>query len=148
MRRVDQRPRGGERVVAARADAHQAALGLQHVAGAGENQGGLAIGDDHHGLQPAQVTIRAPILGQLDAGPRQLGRILLELALQPLEQREGVGRGAGEAADHVALADRAHFTGVGLDDGGAQRHLAVAGDHHPAALAHREDGGAVPDALG
>ena len=33
--------------------------------------------------------------------------ILLELRLEPLEQREGVGGGAGEAGDHLALAERA-----------------------------------------
>src|SRR5439155_26485997 len=58
---------------------------------------------------------------------------------------EGVGGGAGKAADHVALAELADLFGVGLDDGLADRDLAVAADHHPAALADRQNGGAVPD---
>src|SRR5262249_53155729 len=78
----------------------------------------------------------------------ELGRILLKLALQPLKQRKGVGRGSGEATDHVALADRAHLAGVGLDYGGAKAHLAVAGDDDAAPLAHGEDGCAAPDGLG
>ena len=54
--------------------------------------------------------------------------ILLELGLQPLEQREGVGGRAGEAADDVALAEPAHLAGVALDDGLAEADLAVAAD--------------------
>ena len=74
----------------------------------------------------------------------QLAGILLELGFQPLEQREGVGGGAGKAADHVAFAEPAHFLGVGLDDGLADRDLAVAADDDRAALADGQNGGAVP----
>ena len=70
--------------------------------------------------------------------------MLLQLGLQPLEQGEGIGGGAGEAGDDVALAQPAHLAGVGFDDGVAEAHLAVAGDHDLAPLADREDGGAVP----
>ena len=44
--------RGGERVIAARADAHDSGFGFEHVAGAGEHQRDLLVGDDHHCLQP------------------------------------------------------------------------------------------------
>ena len=74
----------------------------------------------------------------------QLAGILLELGFEPLEQREGVGGRAGEAGDHVALAEPAHLLGVVLDDGLADRHLAVAGDHDLAALADGQDRRAVP----
>ena len=74
-------------------------------------------------------------LRKLDRGARELAGILLELGFQPLEQGEGVGGGAGKAADHVALAEAAHLLGVGLDDGLADRDLAVAADHDAAALA-------------
>ena len=77
-------------------------------------------------------------------GAGELARILLELGFEPLEQREGVGGGAGKAADHVALAEPAHLLGVGLDDGLADRDLAVAADHDAAALADGQDGRAVP----
>ncbi len=75
---------------------------------------------------------------------RDRAGILLELGLEPLEQGEGVGGGAGEAADHVALAEAAHLAGIGLDDGLADRDLTVAADDHAAALADGQDGGAVP----
>ena len=71
-------------------------LGLQHVAGARQDQGDVLVGDDHHRFQPAQIAVGAPILGEFDAGAVKLPGILFELGLQPLEQREGVGGGAGE----------------------------------------------------
>ena len=141
---VDQRAGGGQRVVAAGADGHHAAFGLQHVAGAGQDQADLLVGDQHHRLEPAQIAVGAPVLGELDAGAHELAGILLELGLQPLEQGEGVGRRAGEAGDHLALAEPAHLAGVALHDGLAEADLAVAADHHAPALADHEDGGGVP----
>ena len=121
---------------------------LQHVASAGEHQRDLLVGDDHHGLEPAQIAVGAPVLGEFDRGAQQLAGILLELGFEPLEQGEGVGGGAGEAADHVAralaFAELAHFFGIGFDDGLPDRDLAVAADHHRAALADGQNGGAVP----
>ena len=124
-----------------------AVLRLQHVAGAGEHQRHLGVGDDHHGFQPAQIAVGAPVLGELDRGAGELAGILLELGFQPLEQGKRVGGGAGEAADHVALAQAAHLLGIGLDDGLADGDLAVAADHHRTALADGEDGGAVPSGI-
>ena len=143
---VDQRAGSGERIIAAGADARDAGFRLQHVAGAGKDQRHVLVGDDHHRFQPAQIAVGAPVLGQLDRGAHQLAGILLELGLQPLEQGESVGGGAGEAADHVALAQPAHLAGIGLDDGLADRDLAVAADRDHAALADGQDGGAVPEA--
>ena len=100
---------------------------LQHVAGAGQDQRDLLVGDQHHRLQPAQIAVGAPVLGELDAGAHELAGILLELGLQPFEQGEGVGGGAGEAGDHLALAEPAHLLGVALHDGLAEADLAVAG---------------------
>ena len=147
-RPVDQGARGGERIVAAGADAHHAGLGLEHVAGAGEHQRHLRVGDDHHGFEPAQIAVGAPVLGELDRGAGELAGILLELGFQPLEQGEGVGGGAGKAADHVALAEAPHLPGIGLDDGLADRDLPVAADDDAAALADGQDGGAVPETSG
>src|SRR5262249_21882075 len=86
----------------------------------------------------------APVLGELDRGAHELARILLELGLEPLEQREGVGGRAREPADHVALGEPPHLARIGLDDGLADRDLPVAADRHGAALADRQDRGAVP----
>ena len=119
-------------------------FGLENVAVAGQDEADFPISDEHHGFQPAQIAVGAPILGQLHAGAQQLAGILVEFGLKPLEQREGVGGRAGEAADHVALGEAAHLAGIAFDDGLADRDLAVAADHRLSALADHDDGGRVP----
>ena len=113
-----------------------------------KNQALVGVGHQHHGLQPPQIAVGAPILGQLDASPLELIGKALELRFQALEQGEGVGGRSGEAGDDVAAADAAHFPGAGLDDGLAEAHLAVAGDHNLAALADGQDRRAVPSVWG
>ena len=88
---VEQRAGRGERVIAARADAHDRVVGLEHVARAGQHQALVGVGHDHHGFEPAQIAVGAPVLGELDAGALELIGEALELGLQPLEQGEGVG---------------------------------------------------------
>src|SRR5262249_49407633 len=94
--------------------------------------------------EPSQITIGAPVLGELDRRAGQLPRILLELCLEPLEQRESVRGGARKAADDVALAQTAHLLGIGLDDGLADADLAVAADGDDPAFADGQDRGRVP----
>ena len=84
-----------------------AVVGLEHVAGAGQHQRVRLVGDDHHRLEPAQIAVGAPVLGELDGGAHQLVGILLELGFEPLEQGEGIGGGAGEAGDHLAAGEPA-----------------------------------------
>jgi len=50
--------------------------------------------------------------------------------------------------DNSALAEPANFLGIGFDHGLADRDLAVAADYHLAALADRQNRGAVPDRQG
>ena len=105
----------------------------------------LGVGDDHQRLEVAQIFVGAPVLGELDRGAQQLAVILLELAFEPLEQGEGVGGRAGEAADDLALfADAADLLRVGLHHRIAHRHLAVAGNDGLAALLDAEDRRSVP----
>ena len=63
----------------------------------------LAVGHDQQRLQPAQHAVGAPVLGQLDRGAREVAAVLLQLGLEALEQRERVGRRAGEARQHPAV---------------------------------------------
>ncbi len=104
----------------------------------------VLVGDRHHRLEPAQIAVGAPILGEFDAGAGQLPGILFELGFEPLEEGERVGGGAGKPGDDVAAGEAAHLAGIRLDDGVAHRHLAVAGDDDLAALAQRQDRRAVP----
>ena len=92
----------------------------------------------------AQIAVAAPVLGEFDRGAHQLVGILLELLFEPLEQGEGVGGGAGEAADHLVADEAPDLAGIVLHHRVADRNLAVAGDHHLVALADRDDGRAVP----
>ena len=73
-------------------------LGLDHVAVAGDHEQALRVADQQQRLEAAQVAVGAPVLGQLDGGAGEVAE-LLELALEALEQREGIGRAAGEAGE-------------------------------------------------
>ena len=48
-------------------------------------------------------------LVELDRGAQQMALVLLELGLEALEQREGVGGGAGEAGQHAVVVELAHL---------------------------------------
>ena len=85
-----------------------------------------SVGHRQHRLQPAQHAVGAPVLGEFDGGAHQVALVLLELGLEALEQREGVGGGAGKAGQHLVAVELAHLARAGLDDDVAQRHLAVA----------------------
>jgi hypothetical protein len=100
------RARGRERIIAARADrGDHAALGLQHVAIAGDDQRQVLVGDDQHRLQIAEIFVGAPVLGELDRGAQQLAVMALELGFQPLEQSESVKASAVAPAN---LTRRSH----------------------------------------
>jgi hypothetical protein len=70
--------------------------------------------------------------------------VFFQLGFEQFEQGEGIGRGTGETGQHMAvLAEPAHLARVGLHHRVAQGDLAVAGDHHLAVAAHRDDGGGM-----
>ena len=61
------------------------------------------IRDEEARLEAAQVLVGAPSLRELDARPRELAGMLVELPLEALEEGEGVGGRAREADDGVVL---------------------------------------------
>ena len=103
----------------------------------------LAVGHGEHRLEAAQDAVGAPVLGQLDGGARQVALVLLELGLEALEQREGIGRRAGEAGQHLVVVEPAHLARRRLDDDVAERDLAVAAERDDVAAAHADDRRAV-----
>ena len=117
-------------------------LGLDDIAIAGDHVQAVRIAHQQQRLEAAQVAVGAPVLGQLDGGAREVAEFL-QLALEALEQREGVGRAAGEAGQHLAVVQPAHLAGIALHHGVAQGDLAVAAEGEDAVAAHRKDGGAV-----
>ena len=103
----------------------------------------LGIGHDHGGLQAAQGAVGAPLLGELDGGPRQGAPEGLELALETFQKREPVGRRSSEARQHRAVRQPPHLAGSVLDHRGPQRDLPVAAHRQSPVPAHSQDGGTV-----
>ena len=95
----------------------------------------------------AQHAVGAPFLGQLHHGAGQVAVVLLQLGFEAGEQSEGVGRGAGESGDDLAVIQAAQLLGGGFEDFRAERHLPVAGHHHFAVAADAEDGGGADSSL-
>ncbi len=127
LRGVQVRPRRGVGEAAARADGDDALVRLDHVAGAGDEERGLAVRHQQERLQAPQDPVGAPVLGQLHRGAGDVPAVFLHLALEALEQREGVRRGAGKADEDLAVVDLADLARVGLHHGVAHGDLAVAG---------------------
>src|SRR4030095_541746 len=138
---LQQRLRGALRERPARADRDHALLGLQHVAHAGDDERMLAVGHRKHGLEPAQDAIGAPVLGKLHRRAHEVALVLVELGLEALEQREGVGGAAGEAGEDALLVEAAHLLRAALDHHIAERHLAVAAERDLAVAARRKGSG-------
>ena len=101
----------------------------------------LRVGHQQQRFQMAQHAVGAPFLGQLDHGARQIAVELLELGFEAREQREGVGRGAGESGQNLVVVKAAQLFGGGFQHFLAERDLAVAGHHDFSVPAHAKDGG-------
>ena len=52
--------------------------------------------------------------------------MLFQLPFAALEQGKGVGRGAGESGNHLAVIETAHLLGIAFHHGVAEEYLAVA----------------------
>ncbi len=98
----------------------------------------LGVADDQQRFEPAQRAVLPPVLGQLDRGAREILE-LGELAFELLEQRDAVGRRAGEAGQDLAAGDLAHLARAVLDDRLVERHLTVAGNRELAVAPHGQN---------
>src|SRR5690606_34276543 len=126
LRVREQRAGGRQRIAAARADGDDAVLRLDHVAGAADDQRRFPVGHRQQRLELAEAAFGAPVLGHLDRGALQLA-VLLELGLEQLEQGERIGRGPGEARQHLpVLAQPTHLARIGLHHRVPDGDLAVA----------------------
>ena len=94
----------GERT--AGTDGHQVVVGLDDVAVAGDHEQVFGVAHEQQRFQAPQVAIAAPVLGELDGRAREIAE-LVELAFEAFEQCKGIGGAAGEAAEHLAVAERA-----------------------------------------
>lgn len=116
-------------------------VGLHEIAIPGDEEALLLIGNDHLGLELAQDTIGAPVLGKLDDCSLQIALELIEFGLESAVECQTVSRAAGESDQNLALAGSLHLVGTGLDDGVVEGHLAVARHARFAVAADHKDGG-------
>src|SRR5450756_2321860 len=86
---------------AAGPDGEDAFVRCDDIPRAGQEQGGLLVGHDEEGLELAQRLLRAPVGRELDGRSLELAVKLLELALEPREQRHGVRCRAREAREDL-----------------------------------------------
>ena len=84
--------------------------GSMHLARPRHDERRVGVGDGQERLQPAQDPVAPPLLGQLDRRPRAgCRRCCSRRRLEPLEEREGVGGGAGEAGEDAVVVDAANL---------------------------------------
>src|SRR5690606_15117390 len=124
-----------EREGAAAADGDDLVVRLDDVAVAADEEDVAAVRDGEQGLEAPQVAVGTPVLGQLDAGAREVGRVALELLLELVEQGQAVRDGAGEAGQDAAVPELADLLGAALHDGVAHGDLAVAAERDTVAVA-------------
>ena len=74
--------------------------------------------------------------------------ILIQLAFETAEQREGIGGRARESCQNLFLIKPANLLGAVFDNRLAERHLAVSGHDDAAIAADAEDGGGADSGRG
>ena len=102
-----QRLRRGQRVRAARSNRDDPVVGLDQIAGAGQQERQPRVHDDQHRLEPAQHAVGAPVLGELDGRALEIAAVLLELRFESREQRERVGGRAGKSGENAVVVQPA-----------------------------------------
>ncbi len=93
---------------------------------------------DQQRLQVAQRAILAPFLGQLHGGLLQVPGKFLQLPLEPLEQRNGVGRGSGKNRQLLVVIQAPRFSRGMLHHVIAHSHLTIGNQHHFVVFAHAQ----------
>src|SRR5262249_12423372 len=101
------------------------------------------IGDDKKSFEMAESAILAPLFGELNGGLLQIAGMLLELAFEALEQRDGVGSGARKADDDFVIVQAPRFASGVLHDVVAHGDLAIGHEDNFGVLAHTQDRSAV-----
>jgi hypothetical protein len=107
---------------------------------AADHQRGLGVGHHQQGLEIAQHLAGPPFLGEFHGGAGELPGMLLQLALEELEQGKGIGGAAGEAGQHPVVVEAPNLAGIALHDGVAQRDLTVTADDDLVVTTHGQDG--------
>ena len=101
-------------------------FGFDHVAVAGDDQGGVFVSDREHGFEAAQGAVGAPFLGEFDSGAYQVTLMLFKLAFEAFEEGKGVSGGTGKTGNDLAVVQATNFFRVAFHHGIAKGNLAVA----------------------
>src|SRR5437016_6098681 len=88
---------------AATANGSNAAVGLDDVALAAEQECLFLVRDQQQGFEVAQKFVGAPVFCQLDRAPSQVAVILLQLRFEAAEKGESVGRRASKSSQDLVL---------------------------------------------
>jgi hypothetical protein len=122
---------------------HDPVVRLDQVAGAREEEEGLAVCHDHHRFETPERAIGPPVARELDGRAFEVAAVLFELRFESRKKGERVGGGAGEPCENAIVVEAPDLACAGLHHGLAKGHLAVAGEHGMVRRADRENRRAV-----
>src|SRR5690242_1717565 len=125
---------------AAAADGGDAAVRLDNVSLAAEQEGLVLVADQQQSFQVPQVLVGAPILGQFHGGAANVAVVLLQLGFKAAEEGKGVGSRAGKAGQNLVAIEAANLAGSMFDYAFAQCNLTVSCHHHVPIPAHTQNG--------
>src|SRR6476619_1563581 len=91
----------------------------------------------------AKRFVGAPFLAEFDRRAFKISMVLLELAFETREQRNGVGSRTSKPGEDAVVVQPADFFRAAFHDGFAQRYLAVTGERNPSFFANEQHGGAA-----
>src|SRR5690606_14262509 len=109
-------------------------VGLDHVPVPADQKEMRPVRDRKERFQAPQLAVRPPLLRELDAGPRQVAGVALELLLELLEKRERVRDRAGESRQYPALLESPDLLRRRLDDRITERDLPITTQCNPAVV--------------
>src|SRR5258706_15947655 len=90
-------------IAAAGTDGAEPVVRLDYVAISREQESGFRVRNDQQRFQMTQGAVFTPFLGQLDGGFLEIAGMFLELALETLEEGDGVSCRACEARNHFVI---------------------------------------------
>lgn len=134
---------GGLGVHGSGADGAYFVVGFDDVAVAGEEEEFVFVDGDEHGFEASEEAVHAPVFGEFNGGAFHISAVAVEFFVKALEEREGVGGGAGETCEYFAILQLTDFAYVAFCYIVSHCRLAVTADGYVAVVFNGEDGGCV-----
>src|ERR1035438_3327082 len=95
-------------VAASGTNGGQRLVGVDDIAGTGDEEGLADVGYQQQGLKVAEHLVGSPVLGKLDGSAVEVAGVLLELGLKAREEGEGICGRAGESGENFVLRSEEH----------------------------------------